>query len=185
MCLGQSWRRSLPGFPSCSWQVIAITPRKMPCNPSSRSCSERDSIRSSFSRHRCTATSFCGSSPRSPRRCFQFLETTLKNRPVEWEPQYNLTPVTFGDAQIVMNAKPSDVRKDQSKPKDQPKIAAPPAPNAKADEAKKQKGRRKERKQPAAKEGVPCLRNRHKPETTAQLQMRFFRLALSRTAKPA
>jgi hypothetical protein len=40
-----------------------------------------------------------------------FLETTLKNRPVEWEPQYNLTPVTFADIQMVQNSKLQDAGK--------------------------------------------------------------------------
>jgi hypothetical protein len=101
--------------------------------------------------------------PKITATVFPFLETALKNRPVEWEPQYNLTPVTFGDAQIVMNAKPSDGQKDQAKAKDQPKIAVPPAPNAKADEANKQKGEEMERKQPAAKESVPPPPQPEKP----------------------
>ncbi len=62
--------------------------------------------------------------PKLTSAIFSFLETTLKNRPVEWEPEYNLTPVTFGDPQMVLNAKPSDSRKDQPKTKDQPKNAA-------------------------------------------------------------
>jgi dienelactone hydrolase len=59
-----------------------------------------------------------------------FLETTLKNRPVEWEPQYNLTPVTFGDPQVVPNSKPADNAKDG--------VKNPPAQKQKADDAKKQ-----------------------------------------------
>jgi dienelactone hydrolase len=94
--------------------------------------------------------------PKITATMFQFLETALKNRPVEWEPQYNLTPVTFGDAQIVMNAKPTDGRKDQPMIKDQAKDAVPPAPNAKADDVQKQKGGEMERKLPAAKEAVPA-----------------------------
>jgi hypothetical protein len=94
--------------------------------------------------------------PKITATVFQFLETALKNRPVEWEPQYNLTPVTFGDAQIVMNAKPTDVRKDQAIIKDQAKDAVQPAPNAKADDAKKKKGDEMEQKPPAAKEAVPA-----------------------------
>ncbi len=50
-----------------------------------------------------------------------FLETTLKNRPVEWEPEYNLTPVTFGDIQLVQNTKTATAQKDQVKAKDQAK----------------------------------------------------------------
>ena len=63
--------------------------------------------------------------PKLTPAIFSFLETTLKNRPVEWEPEYNLTPVTFSEPQIVLNPKPSDTRKDQSKAKDQPKNAPP------------------------------------------------------------
>ena len=101
--------------------------------------------------------------PKITPTIFQFLETALKNRPVEWEPQYNLTPITFGDAQIVMNAKPSDARKDQALTKDQAKIPAPPAGNAKADDAQKQKGNQAERKQPAGKEAVPPPPQPEKP----------------------
>ena len=53
--------------------------------------------------------------PKVTAAIFPFLDATLKNRPVEWEPQYNLTPVTFSDPQIVLNSKPSETRKDQSK----------------------------------------------------------------------
>ena len=79
--------------------------------------------------------------PKLTAAIFTFLETTLKNRPIEWEPEYNLTPVTFSDPQMVLNPKPADSRKDQSKTKDQPKNAAPDqnadaAKNLKVDEAK-------------------------------------------------
>ena len=63
-----------------------------------------------------------------------FLETTLKNRPIEWEPQYNLTPVTFADIQMVQNAKLQNAGKDQAPVKN---AAALPKP--KADEAKNSK----------------------------------------------
>jgi hypothetical protein len=43
-----------------------------------------------------------------------FLDTTLKNRPVEWEPEYNLTPVTFADIQMVHNGKLQDTRQEQT-----------------------------------------------------------------------
>ena len=45
--------------------------------------------------------------PKVTSALFHFLEISLKNRPVEWEPQYNLTPVTFGDTQMVQNTKPA------------------------------------------------------------------------------
>ena len=74
--------------------------------------------------------------PKLTPAIFSFLETTLKNRPVEWEPQYNLTPITFSEPQIVLNSRPSESRKDQPKTKDQAKNAAPNAPDQKAAAAK-------------------------------------------------
>jgi dienelactone hydrolase len=62
-----------------------------------------------------------------------FLETTLKNRPVEWEPQYNLTPVSFADIRMVQNARMQDARKDEPKP---PAKAAAGSPKPKAEGAK-------------------------------------------------
>ena len=55
--------------------------------------------------------------PKVTSAIFRFLETSLKNRPVEWEPQYNLTPVTFGDPQMVLNAKPQTVERPVQGPK--------------------------------------------------------------------
>jgi len=69
---------------------------------------------------------------------FHFLEISLKNRPVEWEPQYNLTPVTFSDAQMVQNAKQPDT------PKAKAKNDVPPAQNQKAEAAKKLDGEKVE-----------------------------------------
>jgi len=80
--------------------------------------------------------------PKVTSALFHFLEVSLKNRPVEWEPQYNLTPVTFGDAQMVQNTKQSDV------PKAKAKNTAPPAQNQKAGDAKKLKGEKGEPDQP-------------------------------------
>jgi dienelactone hydrolase len=72
--------------------------------------------------------------PKVTTTIFQFLDTTLKNRPVEWEPQYNLTPITYGEPQIVLNSKATDARKDQPKAKQAEKDAAPaPKPKAEAD----------------------------------------------------
>ncbi len=71
--------------------------------------------------------------PKITSALFQFLDTSLKNRPIEWEPQYNLTPVTFSDPQMVLNARPSDSRKDQSKAKEPGQERRPPAPSKKAD----------------------------------------------------
>ncbi len=63
-----------------------------------------------------------------------FLETSLKNRPSEWEPEFNLTPVSYSDPQIVTNSTPATA--DKSKAKDAAKNVAPP-PDPKADDAEK------------------------------------------------
>jgi alpha-beta hydrolase superfamily lysophospholipase len=58
----------------------------------------------------------------------RFLETSLKLRPVDWEPQYNLTPVTLADIpQMVLNARPADPMKNQAKDEAKAKDAAAPA----------------------------------------------------------
>ena len=49
--------------------------------------------------------------PKITLALIHFLDTTLKNRPVEWEPQYNLTPISFGDSQVVQNDKQADSAK--------------------------------------------------------------------------
>ena len=46
--------------------------------------------------------------PKVTSALFHFLENTLKNRAVAWEPQYNLLPVTFTDIQTIRHAKPDD-----------------------------------------------------------------------------
>jgi hypothetical protein len=71
--------------------------------------------------------------PKVTAAIFPFLETTLKNRPIEWAPEYNLTPVTISDPQMVLNTKSPDTKKEQSKTKDMPKKAAPNE-NPKGDE---------------------------------------------------
>jgi hypothetical protein len=75
---------------------------------------------------------------------FHFLEVSLKNRPVEWEPEYNLTPVTFGDVQVVQNNKQSDAPKDKAKGKGVPA----PRPNPKAADVKKQTADKRRLDQP-------------------------------------
>jgi hypothetical protein len=59
---------------------------------------------------------------------------------VEWEPQYNLTPVTFGDTQLVQNTRQADTAKNKAK-------AAIPPPEKKAEDALKQRSEKTEQKQ--------------------------------------
>jgi hypothetical protein len=81
--------------------------------------------------------------PKITSTLMRFLETTLKNRPVEWEPKYNLTPVTFGDSQLVKNDKQPENTKNKAA-KDAPKnpekkADAPPPGKAKAEPKQQEK----------------------------------------------
>jgi pimeloyl-ACP methyl ester carboxylesterase len=90
--------------------------------------------------------------PKVTSTLVHFLDSTLKNRAVAWEPQYNLLPVTFTEIQTVRHAKPDEPAR---KPADDRKDAAPeakapakdaqgPAEDAKlAPPAEKEKSRRK------------------------------------------
>src|SRR5205814_1325911 len=53
--------------------------------------------------------------PKVTATLFHFLDTTLRSRPVDWEPQYNLIPVTVSDIQTVRNAQARDAPKTQAK----------------------------------------------------------------------
>ena len=88
--------------------------------------------------------------PKVTASLFHFLEISLKNRPVEWEPQYNLTPVTFGDAQMVQNAKRPDTPKAKAK-----NNAVPAAQNQKAEDAKKLDGEKVAPDQPQKDSASP------------------------------
>jgi Serine aminopeptidase, S33 len=102
--------------------------------------------------------------PKLTAAIFPYLETTLKNRPIEWAPEYNLTPVTFSDPQMVLNTKAPDSKKDQSKTKDMPKNAVPNAPNPKAGPAENRKGDEPERKAAAPDAEAPPLPQPAKPD---------------------
>ena len=100
--------------------------------------------------------------PKITSAVFQFLDTSLKNRPIEWEPQYNLTPVTFSDPQMVLNTRPSDSRKDQSKANDHAEKAAPPVPKQKVRRRKTQGRPGANRNNNSPTEDVPP--GHHRPE---------------------
>ena len=79
--------------------------------------------------------------PKVTSTLFHFLESTLKNRPVEWEPKYNLTPVTFGESQLVKNDKQAENTKSNAK-------NAPKNPEKRVEEPAKPKVGKAESKQP-------------------------------------
>lgn len=69
----------------------------------------------------------------------RFFEPAIKLRPIDWEPRYNLTPVTVSDIQTVAHAaeKPA-AKKGQPKAAEAAKPAEPNAP-AKAKQAEERK----------------------------------------------
>jgi hypothetical protein len=71
--------------------------------------------------------------PKVTSSLFKFLETSLKLRPVDWEPQYNLTPVTLAEIpQMVLNARPPEQLKNQAKDEAKKDAAAPAEKKAEA-----------------------------------------------------
>ena len=72
--------------------------------------------------------------PKVTSALFHFLDNTLKNRAVSWEPQYNLLPVTFTDIQTIRHTKPDDPLKkpDADRKKAAEAAKAPPAEKEKA-----------------------------------------------------
>ena len=88
--------------------------------------------------------------PKLTSALFPFLETTLKNRPIEWAPEYNLTPVTISDPLMVLNTNPPERKKDLSQTKNAAKNAAPNDANPKPD-AEKAKAKEPEGDQAPAK----------------------------------
>src|SRR5262249_42707578 len=70
--------------------------------------------------------------PKVTTTLLHFLDTSLRGRAADWEPQYNLMPVTFSEIQTVPNARTADTEKKQAKTQDRAQDAAAP----KAEEAK-------------------------------------------------
>ncbi len=77
--------------------------------------------------------------PKVTASLLRFLETTLRGRAVDWEPQYNLMPVTFSEIQTVRNARTAETPKDQAKAQE---AAQPKAEDAKDRPAEPAKPRR-------------------------------------------
>lgn len=73
-----------------------------------------------------------------------FLENTLKNRAVAWEPQYNLLPVTVTEIQAVRHIRPEDAAARPAAEAKAPAEARAPAEDAPAPQEKtREKSRRK------------------------------------------
>jgi alpha-beta hydrolase superfamily lysophospholipase len=92
--------------------------------------------------------------PKVTTTLLHFLDTSLRGRAADWEPQYNLMPVTFSEIQTVPNARTADTEKKQAKPQDRAQdAAAPKAEEAKDRPAEKEKTRpRRPQPQPAPRD---------------------------------
>jgi dienelactone hydrolase len=97
--------------------------------------------------------------PKVPEAIVAFFEATVKKLRLEdWEPRYNLTPVTFGEIELVRK-KPGETKKALRKFEPEPKKEAPAEVKKEGDDAAKKepaKGEEKapgkdEEKKPAAK----------------------------------
>jgi pimeloyl-ACP methyl ester carboxylesterase len=78
--------------------------------------------------------------PKVTSSIFHFLDISLRGRAVDWEPQYNLLPVTSSDIQTIRHTRPGDAPKDQ--PKAKAKEAPAPVAKPNAEDAKKPAGER-------------------------------------------
>ena len=56
--------------------------------------------------------------PKAATTVAKFLEGTVKLKATEWEPRYNLNPVTYTDIQVVRHTKPGDKEKDAPRAKE-------------------------------------------------------------------
>jgi pimeloyl-ACP methyl ester carboxylesterase len=95
--------------------------------------------------------------PKVTSTLFHFLDTSIKNRAVSWEPQYNLLPITFSDIQTVRHTRPDDAPKKQAA--DNKKAAEAEAQDAKAPPADAP---------PAEKEKAKSRRQRTQPDQGAE-----------------
>lgn len=87
--------------------------------------------------------------PKATSVLMKFLET-VKFKPNEWEPRYNLTPVAFGEIKVMRNAKPVEPAKAKAKAKD----AAKPKEDEKADDAEKKKDEKPDDEAKAKNDGA-------------------------------
>lgn len=81
--------------------------------------------------------------PKVTAALFHFLDNTLKNRAIAWEPQYNLLPVNVTEIQTVRHTRAEDAAKKPAAAEAKAPAKEAPAPDADAQPAPKEKARRK------------------------------------------
>ena len=62
--------------------------------------------------------------PKAAPDLVKFLEGTVRLKATEWEPRYNLTPISYNDIQVVRHLKPDDKEKAKAKDAEKEKDAA-------------------------------------------------------------
>lgn len=82
--------------------------------------------------------------PRATAVITKFLEGTVKLKSTDWEPRYNLTPVSYTDINVVTHVKPGEA-KEKAKEKEKE------APKGKPDEAEKAADKEKAKEKEAPK----------------------------------
>jgi acetyl esterase/lipase len=89
--------------------------------------------------------------PKVTSALFRFLDNSLKNRAVAWEPQYNLLPVTFSEIHTVRHAKADALKKppEPERKKAAADAKAPPAEDAQVPPAEKPRPQPKPARPPA------------------------------------
>lgn len=96
--------------------------------------------------------------PKATTSIERFLEATVKLKAIDWEPRYNLSPVTYTDIQVVRHTKPGDAAKEKEKAKEK-------------DEAPKGKEKAKAKEEDAGKDdGEPKGKDSKKDEDRGKVQ---------------
>ncbi len=63
--------------------------------------------------------------PKATAGLLRFLESNVKLKAAEWEPRYNLSPITYNDIEVIRHVKPADADKAKAKEKDAPRRKKP------------------------------------------------------------
>jgi alpha-beta hydrolase superfamily lysophospholipase len=59
--------------------------------------------------------------PKATVGLLRFLESNIKLKVAEWEPRYNLSPITYNDIEVIRHVKPTDAEKAKEKEKEKEK----------------------------------------------------------------
>ena len=80
--------------------------------------------------------------PKATAGLLRFLEANVELKAAEWEPRYNLSPITYNDIEVVRHVKPADANKVKAKEKEKEKEKEKDA--AREEGSREERGRRAE-----------------------------------------